>query len=1388
MLREMCGIVLCGLFRDSMKGLSEGCIMSLPLAIIFVMAVLAIHEAVHFGMKRSRPTRESWMGIVRRERCTGRRRRRCNSIKMLYVFLLGMIVTAECTNEKARAIGIRDHHDTGTDSWHTPRKGDVARDERNEDAYNTTLQALGSQLKDLEDGRHGAKEGDEGSMMQSLQYEWPRWFGPSTLNVIDQKTIKVRAWTLTGRRNRYMYPQFEKHTVSVVRDGNWVEQVTAEKEVRSSLEGEIHVKTVQCPRDIFDHRQHRAEVLVYERQHEYNWRFTPMLGDYHDDNLRFRAAAMVPAPEGSFYVSLLFDIFHERHQCESSKRCFAMIDNMNYDFDEEVHDLPGGYVKLIAEERNPAYAQSGSSSTCSTRDDNEEDEVELGEDEKEHGGQGYEGGGSNTSDHDPRKTTVEEEGHSLMQTGNRRAQKPQDHEGFMQSESDAIWLARGTGQGDIFAENRFVREHPSISTAGNYNEVLTRSPLSDEHRQELNGDVLTRSHSLIWNMTPKDGVLTRSDQNGLSHRDPQVLTWSPERTAFLLGQHGVLTRSHPLTATGEKRLTQALQGQERDGKTDSGEFWPEREIRRGENAEKNRLESAHPLSLKEGHDDEVLTRSPLFDEYRQELYGDVLTRSHSLSWNVLPKDGVLTRSHQHRLAQWNHRVLTWSPERTAFLSRQHDVLTRSHPLTATKREHTEVLTRSPPRIDYRQADTTKRVQAAGRFPDEVHSDTALEQSIRETRNADQRWRQNLRDEAARHTLIRGQEAITAEFLDLAEQRDDRQVRVHLHGLDETEIRVERLWIDTSQIRDFLDLLVILRGVWNDVRTSPEMALHFVSAQPSPVVYRGNAIITLLMDLSPRRRTVPFIIVSRFDQMEFDDTYDVASYRHEPFIDCLAIKEMTGLTMVCERNARCTCTHDHNRVEDGRHIPLHDGMMMMIHIFFDQLRCDQDVMEEAWVRDETASQEEAAEDQSLMQLGTTQNPQQPFEMPWLYGYGMNLVEPIRAWRAGSNGMQAIPFLASLYAGKMDRFLSWQVSGYRVFPQPRDIVRLSAEAFVLANRDEVNPGHSIILLDTTWEYQGPREMGTNLWNSDFSRGAKVVGHLMNRQEFFTHVGMSPICSNPEWLCILVLRGRPWMDDEQKHIMAGDYVELTLRRRPRSIAPDLPVPNEADCDRAESPERTRPRDQESRPSIDTERGSNTTSEETIETRSLDSRNNEHEESSMMHQNMEKRLRTSQPRFSVVFPHRLPEPIYIQGNMGGRRSLEIRASEEMRRFGVIVDNEEVILAAIQPQPDDLQRRDEFGYVAAPRKDVAIWQEIVLLDVNFELGTGTGHVEGNPWRTMRIIDYHIDLRTLHEQIGLAAFCGGREGRCQTALRKAPWPDIKIGADTERRLRGSYYH
>ena len=99
-------------------------------------------------------------------------------------------------------------------------------------------------------------------------------------------------------------------------------------------------------------------------------------------------------------------------------------------------------------------------------------------------------------------------------------------------------------------------------------------------------------------------------------------------------------------------------------------------------------------------------------------------------------------------------------------------------------------------------------------------------------------------------------------------------------------------------------------------------------------------------------------------------------------------------------------------------------------------------------------------------------------------------------------------------------------------------------------------------------------------------------------------------------------------------------------------------------------------------------------------------------------------------------------------------------------------------PQPADLQYRKAKGFVVARTRDLGGHLLPVLVDISWrEVSSGSTTSPYGPaiWRQTKLVDFHLNRRTLLEQSGLEALCNRERHPCDVSLRGIAWPESDSG-------------
>ena len=271
--------------------------------------------------------------------------------------------------------------------------------------------------------------------------------------------------------------------------------------------------------------------------------------------------------------------------------------------------------------------------------------------------------------------------------------------------------------------------------------------------------------------------------------------------------------------------------------------------------------------------------------------------------------------------------------------------------------------------------------SAGNFNDHEEN-TELNRRIARMRfHAELQW-QDLRQETERDTHIVRQDEIVAEMTGLANHRQDRLVRLFLFGIRETHLRVERLWIDTRDIVDFVDVITLIRGRWEDQRNRQGQLLMdviYVLPQPTPTMTQEDGV-SLICDFLPHDRDVPILITTQGVHDDGHRDFDTMGHRSMPAPTCLHLQFITGVLLICEHNAFCRCWLEARTFENQAFALVSRGTRLDIEMNFHALH------------DFEPAQTTSEDDSTMMQTGAALSSARRY--PWAYGYLRSAEEPFR----------------------------------------------------------------------------------------------------------------------------------------------------------------------------------------------------------------------------------------------------------------------------------------------------------------------------------------------------------------------------------------------------------
>ena len=769
---------------------------------------------------------------------------------------------------------------------------------------------------------------------------------------------------------------------------------------------------------------------------------------------------------------------------------------------------------------------------------------------------------------------------------------------------------------------------------------------------------------------------------------------------------------------------------------------------------------------------------------------EMLTRSSlPVESGTIIETEMLMRSSTSRenLVEYGTEMLTWSSPpstvggglgmgmltRSSFLPSFSswgllEMLTRSSSPPDTREGNgTEVLTRSPPLevleppkpYDSAKVEMLTRSSptrwladlAMGQLPHNAGSGTELQRRIEHTWGQFQEFHQEQRNMAERYTRVIKQTLMSEEALGLARQRADGRVLFVMFGILEVQVRVEYVWVSAFDAVDFVDVVVQLRRPWENDRRDLDMELIYVDPQPLPHALDGMDAISVIMDLWSAHERIPILITTTLVMEDGETTHDTAAHRMNSLATCNDVQRTTGMEMICQRNAVCSCSVGFRRFGDILPVDLEIGAYVTLLIQFGGAGCGNgwDSMSMSVIdSDESIFMQSEEPLRKGRRLCTPRG-----EIQWIYAYCLGWSQPLRMWRGAAGGRPMQRFVASQVA-PYERVPSEDLAVYKVFPQPGAAQDADIESFVLGKRHDIEAQFTLVLASIDWRQRSTGETGTTPITLETWKSAKKVEYHLDRRSLIEQIGMTPWCERQELPCDLTVRGIPWRatDSGLRRIIEGDLVNLVA-----TIPwPEIPLlvqwrMVQEGCLITDIPSMTR------RPTV-TEDGEGATGDGGTGGNATALPLDEGDTSTLM-QNVKRsacfysyRVGTEEPEVDKFEGEDLHAP-----KRAIDRALRTRNHEWRENPGRIF--------YVSPQPADLMRHGATAYLLADQDMVGGGTSIVMVDV--EVISGPWNPEnpqvhpGDEWREVALITATINRNDFIVKMELENFCHGGNVRCE---------------------------
>ena len=649
-----------------------------------------------------------------------------------------------------------------------------------------------------------------------------------------------------------------------------------------------------------------------------------------------------------------------------------------------------------------------------------------------------------------------------------------------------------------------------------------------------------------------------------------------------------------------------------------------------------------------------------------------------------------------------------------------------------------------------------QLNAAGLLPSSMRERSSpLWEMMAATWNMHQGQWMHERDIIERTVQVFDQDNIMSEIGGLARHREG-WVTVFLLGIVDTQVGTKIINVNVHEMQDFLDLMVLVRRAWLTHVQVELFDLHYVTPQPPPAQTDGYDGITLLCDFRPRHHQIPVAVLTITDYEE-DSSMDLTAYRVNPLTTCIYLQEITGLVMVCERNAECTCSNGGRFFESRTPMIVFAGSRLDILLSFRQHACK--------------TLQETPEDDgvNLVQTGTRVNEHRAG--PWIYGYPLNAHDRIRMWKGAIGTYTPQRTLANEYS-RQRNLLHYQIRVYEVAPVPEDLAALNIEPYVMAAEDDYQIWQVLVLIDLHWETGSAEGTGSTSRPITEWRATRAIDFQLDTDTFFRQLGLAAFCSQSPTSCTAMVRGIPWTNGVLR-FNSGEYIAVRIRK----VHQNIPIGTQWEmsrdgCSFEEMPTRLGSPLGESEPHVP---GTSSASRPEGSTNGTENRGMEP---------LPVAEEVQDDEVNALMQHQSSESFFIYIKGSSDPIVERLQGEELQdpvlslrnRFASYfpdVPRNFLMMFYIVTQPRDLQVIQTTGMIHALANEIPEGRALILLDIEFYDNAGPRLRERpfaiDEWRETKEVHNYQTRREFLRQIGLGSFCQGKSKVCLVTHRGEMW-------------------
>ena len=629
-----------------------------------------------------------------------------------------------------------------------------------------------------------------------------------------------------------------------------------------------------------------------------------------------------------------------------------------------------------------------------------------------------------------------------------------------------------------------------------------------------------------------------------------------------------------------------------------------------------------------------------------------------------------------------------------------------------------------------------QLHAAGLLPPSLRERSSpLWEMMTATQNMQQEQWMHERDIIERTVQVFDQDNIMSEIGGLA-RHNNGWVTVFLMGIVDTQVGTKIINVNVHEMQDFLDLMVWIRRAWITHVQVDLLDLHYVNPQPPPAQTDGHDGITLLCDFRPRHHQIPVAILTITDYDE-DSSMDLSAYRVNPMTTCTNLQEITGLVMVCEHNAECSCSKGGRHFEGRTPTIVFPGSRLDIMLDFRQLECGNE-----------------------NRVG-----------PWLYGYPLNAHDKIRMWKGAIGTYTPQRTMANEYS-RQRNLLHYQIRVYEVAPVPEDLAASNIEPYVMAAEDDYQIWQVLVLIDLHWETGSAEGTGSTLGPTAEWRATRAIDFQLDTDTFFRQLGLTAFCSQSPSSCTALVRGIPWTSGVLR-FSSGEYSVVKIRK----VHQNIPIGTQWEMSRDGCSFEEMPRRLGSPPEERRSHAPGTSSESRPEGNTTGAENRGLESLPVAEEVQEDEV-------NALMQHQNSESFFIYLKGSSDPIVERLQGEELQnpvlslrnRFASYfpdVPRNFLMMFYVVTQPRDLQVIQTTGMIHALANEIPEGRALILLDIEFYDNAGPRLRERpfaiDEWRETKEVHSHQTRREFLRQIGLGSFCHGKSKVCLVTHRGEMW-------------------